>query len=186
LTDPCFVAEDSAPLVDVLGDLGIGLRDIGRIYVTHPHHDHMPNVAGLSPDVSVMFGVVAAQLDLPVGISVTPCPGHHPMCASLALRTNDGMAWVVGDAILGEDWLRAWRYYWPNDYRRPEIVETWRSVARILSAADIVVPGHGPPFRVDVSLINDLMDGFSSAEYSHDCPDVLQDLSQRIEQLRGS
>jgi glyoxylase-like metal-dependent hydrolase (beta-lactamase superfamily II) len=185
LTDPCFVLERSSQLNGVLGDLGIGLPDIGRIYVTHPHHDHMPNVAGLSNAVTPMFGVVAAQLDLPDGLSVTPCPGHHPLLAPLVVGTNDGMTWIVGDAILGEDWLRAWRYYWPNGYSPDEIVETWRSAARILATADVVIPGHGPPFRVDISLINDLMDGFSRAECSRDCPEVLQNLSQRIEQLRA-
>ena len=77
------------------------------------------------------------------------------MLASLVVATNDGTTWIVGDAILGEDWLRAWRYYWPNGYGPDEIVETWRSVARILSMADVVIPGHGPPFRVDISLMSD-------------------------------
>jgi glyoxylase-like metal-dependent hydrolase (beta-lactamase superfamily II) len=161
------------------------LTDIGRIYVTHPHHDHVPNVAGLSDDVTPLFGVLATQLDLPAGLSIVPCPGHHPMLASLVVGTNDGTTWIVGDAILDEHWLRAWRYYWPNSYGPGEIVETWRSIARILSLADVVIPGHGPPFRVNTSLIDELMDGFSRAEHSRDCPEVLQSLSRRIEQFRA-
>ena len=33
----------------------------------------------------------------------------------------------------------AWQYYWPNVYEVPEIVETWRSLAKILATADTVI-----------------------------------------------
>jgi hypothetical protein len=35
---------------------------------------------------------------------------------------------IAGDAILDIEWLKAWKYYWPNGYTVPEIVETWESV----------------------------------------------------------
>jgi glyoxylase-like metal-dependent hydrolase (beta-lactamase superfamily II) len=183
LTDPCLAEGQAARLESVLNELGIGVADIRRIYVTHPHPDHMPNVGELTAGLVPLFGVVAKQLGLPAGISVAPCPGHHPMLASLVIPTATETTWIVGDAILDEEWLRAWGYFWPNGYSREEIVETWRSVAKILALADVVIPGHGPPFRVDGSLIDDLLRSFPEAECSPECPDVVQNLSRRIEQL---
>jgi hypothetical protein len=85
--------------------------------------------------------------------------------------------------VLDRQWLEAWQYYWPNGYAMPEIVETWRSVAKIVATADTIVPGHGPPIRVDAELVHGLAQGFTNAEYARECPDVLASLKRRCEEL---
>jgi glyoxylase-like metal-dependent hydrolase (beta-lactamase superfamily II) len=94
------------------------------------------------------------------------------------------MVCVTSDAILNREWLVAWQYYWPNVYEVPEIVETWRSLAKILTTADTVIPGHGPPIRITRKLLRELIDKFPRAEYGSRCPKVVGVLTQRLEKLR--
>lgn len=70
---------------------------------------------------------------------------------------------------------------WPNGYLRDEIVETWRSMAKILETAQVVIPGHGPPIHVDADLLQTLIDGFPRAPHSDHCPDVVEILKQRLQ-----
>jgi glyoxylase-like metal-dependent hydrolase (beta-lactamase superfamily II) len=90
---------------------------------------------------------------------------------------------VVGDAILDRDWLLAWMFFWPNHYEALDVVETWRSVAKILDKADVVIPGHGPPIRVDAELLQTLLDRFPKAFQAHWCPEVARVLRSRLERL---
>jgi glyoxylase-like metal-dependent hydrolase (beta-lactamase superfamily II) len=74
------------------------------------------------------------------GVRVIETPGHAAECAALVVDTADGTvvlthAWWFADMTPVEDPL-AW------DQAALE-----RSRARILDIADVVVPGHGPPFR---------------------------------------
>ena len=78
----------------------------------------------------------------------------------------------------------AWQYYWPNVYDVSEIVDTWRSLAKIIETADTVIPGHGPPIEISTDLLQELIDNFPRAEYGSSCPEVTRILSQRLEQLR--
>lgn len=112
-----------------------------------------------------------------------PCPGHDPFAQALVFRsTRDETVWVVGDAVLNLEWLQRWQYYWPNGYSEKEIVETWRSVAKILSA-DIIIPGHGAPIPVTRALLEHLRATFPMAEYASECPDVRDALTERLKQL---
>jgi glyoxylase-like metal-dependent hydrolase (beta-lactamase superfamily II) len=90
---------------------------------------------------------------------------------------------VSGDAVLDIEWLKTWRYYWPNGYTVAEIVETWESVGKILSYADLIIPGHGQPIFVTASLMEELLVMFASAKYANDCQDVEKILSNRLDQL---
>jgi len=112
-------------------------------------------------------------------------PGHAMDLVALRFSARDGDVWIVGDGILNLEWLAAWSYYWPNAYGLDDIVETWRSVARILATADVVIPGHGPPIRVDANLLRVLLDAFSSAEHGWRCPEVADRLRERMERFHG-
>ena len=83
------------------------------------------------------------------------------------------MVWVVGDAVLNEAWLHV-GVLLAELYGPREIAQTWRSVALILSAANVIVPGHGPPLRVTATLIEDLLARFPEAEQSFACPEVAE------------
>ena len=118
-------------------------------------------------------------------VRAVACPGHSEDSSSLVFQSPEGkQVWIVGDAILNEDWLLAWGYYWPNEYDEREIIDTWRSVARILVAADIVVPGHGSPIRITVELLQELVKSFlTRARYAEECPDVGDSIRARISHM---
>ena len=186
VTDPSFSRAGLEQARSVLDRLGISLRDVGRVFVTHPHWDHrirLPEHAALSGHAPLDPGAAGAL----AGVRVARCPGHEPSLEAVVFPSaGDGQVWVVGDAILDAAWLRAWGYYWPNRYRAAQIVQTWQSVAAILSGADVVVPGHGPPIPVTPELLEDLIAGFPTAEHADRCPEVAQILRDRLEALRAT
>jgi glyoxylase-like metal-dependent hydrolase (beta-lactamase superfamily II) len=118
------------------------------------------------------------------GIDMVACPGHAADLLVLTFRDARGMVCVASDVILNREWLVAWQYYWPNVYEAPEIVKTWRSLAKILATADTVIPGHDPPIRITADLLGELIDNFPRAEYGSRCPEVVGVLNQRLEDLR--
>jgi glyoxylase-like metal-dependent hydrolase (beta-lactamase superfamily II) len=177
LVDPYFTDDGYLSAQRALQAINVQLNAIGGYFVTHFHYDHLLRLPrGVSPLP------LTRQPEPPAGIQAVPCPGHAPDLHDLAFTSiKDEQVWVVSDAILDEEWLRAWGYYYPNGYEQAEIIETWRSIARTFAHADVIVPGHGAPIRVTRELIKMLLDGFRKAEYSDDCPDVSQALQKRLE-----
>ena len=186
VTDPSFSEAGLEQAGPILDRLGISLPDAGQLFVTHPHWDHclrLSQHAALSGHAPFDPGAGGAL----AGVEVVRCPGHEPSLEAVAFPSaGDGQVWVVGDAILDEPWLRAWGYYWPNRYRAAQIVQTWQSVASILSSADVVVPGHGPPIPVTPELLEDLLASFPTADQADRCPEVAEALRDRLEALRAS
>jgi glyoxylase-like metal-dependent hydrolase (beta-lactamase superfamily II) len=149
VVDPGILS-DQALLIDALRGHGLGVDDVTHVFVTHHHVDHTRNV-GMFPravvvDVdSVYDGSLWLEHPgdghaLTDGVRVIETPGHAAECAALVVDTADGTvvlthAWWFADMTPVEDPL-AW------DQAALE-----RSRARILDIADVVVPGHGPPFR---------------------------------------
>ena len=185
LVDPSFSENGWDQAVQRLDGLGVTAKVIYHVFITHPHNDHMPSLPDTAPPVRFRQ-VTFTDVGRINGIEARQAPGHYPVLLALAFQdTEDRAAWVVGDAVLDEDWLRAWNYYWPNGYTPAEVVETWRSVARVLAGADIVVPGHGPALLVTPDLLRDLIASFPGAPYADRCPEVRATLVARLEQLTG-
>ena len=183
LTDPYFTGRGFRGVASVLKRLGLPFHEIGRMFVTHPHFDHcleLPDEVtgdGPPPFEHGAAGPLA-------GIRLIPCPGHEPSLHALVFRADSGdEVWIVGDAILDEPWLRAWAYYWPNRYCLPDVVETWRSVATILSRADVVVPGHGPPISITSALLQNLLSTFPAAQHAERCLEVGEAIECRLDAL---
>lgn len=179
ITDPCFLGPHVPDLVRRLQSIGMTLPDIGHFFVTHPHHDHMPQM-----NMLLRLTGMAFQPDLPgfADLHKVACPGHDRHLQALTFRdTQDQEIWIVGDAILDQDWLLQWQYYYPNRYEREAIIETWRSVAKICASADRIIPGHGGIIEVSEVLIRCLLDRFPQAQYAKDCPEVAEILKTRLE-----
>ena len=183
VTDPCFTDEGCVRAGSLLAALGVSWSDLGRFYLTHPHHDHCPCLPDLAEPIDLApFEPVA---DGPLAdMATVPCPGHYPTLAALVFPSVFGdRVWIVGDAVLDEPWLRAWEYYWLNGYSQSAIIETWQSLAVIFSDADLIVPGHGPPIRVTKPLLEDLLESFPAAEHAGRCPEVAEAIRRRLERL---
>lgn len=185
LTDPCFTANGYAHALRVLSDYGLSLDAIGQVFITHQHADHTPCLPKGIPKQSFRRFDPEDE-KWASGIRTFSCPGHSPDSQSLIFQipSRDNV-WIVGDAILNEEWLLAWQFFWPNVYTRAEIVQTWRSVAIIVANADVIIPGHGAPFSVSASLVEKLLFNFPKAKYSAQCSEVTQVLHNRLLELRA-
>ncbi|NWH40140.1 MBLC1 protein, partial [Chloropsis hardwickii] len=145
-------------LPGLLAGHGVTPRDITHVIVTHGHSDHAGNL-NLFPQATLLVGFDLSQgqgLYLPHGLArgvplelhpghlqVTPTPGHTRAHVSLlALGTALGTVAVAGDTFEhGRD-----EEEWQALSEEPR--EQRRSRRRLVATADVIVPGHGPPFTV--------------------------------------
>lgn len=183
LVDPCFF--QAGLYQQAIGEAqrhGIDLPNLHHVFVTHRHFDHVPTAIGgeRARFVSDMIPVQRQP-----GLAMVGLPGHSPDLRALIFRSPPhGEVWIVGDAILEEDWLAAWAYYWPNGYSAAEIVQTWRSLRLILASADVIIPGHGPEIRITPSLLDTMLASFPKADYAEACPEVPDTLRARLAQMQ--
>ena len=182
LLDPCFTSQGFQSARKQLAKRALTFTDIGSLFVTHRHIDHLPN---FPHHKEFSYFQIGSNPRLSA-ITTVPCPGHSRDLQSLIFRSvADEQVWAVGDAVLNLKWLKAWEYYWPNFYTPREVVQTWKSVANILLHADVIIPGHGGLIYVTASLVEELLSTFPSAKHAKECPDVERLLSNRLAQLQA-
>jgi len=150
VVDPGMVARRSL-ILDPLRDLGVAPDAVTHVFLSHHHPDHTVNIA-LFPNAEVV-DFWARYIDDQWldhdgdGYRLSPrsqlwlTPGHTDEDASLIVEADDA--------------VYALTHLWWREDRSPEIdpladdlaaIEAGR--ARVLAAADIVIPGHGGAFRV--------------------------------------
>jgi glyoxylase-like metal-dependent hydrolase (beta-lactamase superfamily II) len=149
VVDPGMVADIDLIVAPLRGH-GLSPREVTHVVITHHHPDHTINV-GLFPDAEVVDFWASYRGDQWLdhegdGYRVSEharlilTPGHTNEDATLLVQTDAGVVACT----------HAW---WRAD-RSPEVdpladdqaaLDTSR--ARILAEADLVVPGHGEPFR---------------------------------------
>jgi glyoxylase-like metal-dependent hydrolase (beta-lactamase superfamily II) len=149
VVDPGMVARRSL-ILDPLAALGIAPESISHVFLSHHHPDHTINVA-LFPEAEVVdfwaryIGDEWLDHDGD-GYHLSPMaqlwltPGHTEEDASLLVEAVDGTY------AMTHAWWRADRSP-ALDRFAPDQAILEASRARILAAADIVIPGHGEPFR---------------------------------------
>ncbi|NXE58159.1 MBLC1 protein, partial [Casuarius casuarius] len=142
----------------LLAAQGLRPADVTHVVCTHGHSDHAGNV-NLFPGATLLVGFDlsrGAGLYLPHGLArgqphalepgrleVLPTPGHTGAHVSVAVRgTALGTVVVAGDLFEREGDEGTWQGL-SEDPARQEA-----SRRRVLAMADVIVPGHGPPFRV--------------------------------------
>jgi len=150
IVDPGMVAR-RALILDPLAELGVAPEAVTHVFLSHHHPDHTVNIA-LFPNAEVVDFWARYKDDLWLdhdgdGYRLAPSsqlwltPGHTAEDASLIVEADDG--------------IYAMTHLWWHQDRSPEVdplgddqaaIEAGR--ARILAAADIVIPGHGGAFRV--------------------------------------
>ncbi len=150
VADPGMVARRSL-ILDPLAALGVAPEAVTHVFLSHHHPDHTINIA-LFPNAEVVDFWARYRDDLWLdhegdGYALSPhahlwlTPGHTEEDASLIVEAEDG--------------VYALTHLWWKADRTPEIDPLgWNQAAivrgreRVLAAADIVIPGHGPAFRV--------------------------------------
>ena len=150
VTDPGMVARRSL-ITDPLRDLGVAPEAVTHVFLSHHHPDHTVNIA-MFPNAEVVDFWARYRDDLWLdhdgeGHRLAPCselwltPGHTEEDATLVVTADDA--------------VYAMTHLWWRDDRTPDedpvaadqgSIETHR--ARVLAVADVVIPGHGGPFRV--------------------------------------
>jgi glyoxylase-like metal-dependent hydrolase (beta-lactamase superfamily II) len=150
VVDPGMVRSRSL-ILDPLERLGISADEVTHVFVSHHHLDHTVNIALFRQAEVVDFR--SARRDDQVnthqgeGFKLGPnttiwvTPGHTPQDASLVVDTAEGR--------------HAFTHLWWRSDRTPEMdpystdpAELARNRQRLLDGVDVVIPGHGAPFRV--------------------------------------
>ena len=150
VVDPGMVAARSL-ILDPLAALGVVPEAVTHVFLSHHHPDHTMNVA-LFPNAEVVdfwaryIGDLWLDHDgdghrLSERAQLWLTPGHTEEDASLIVEADDG--------------VYAMTHCWWHGDRTPEIDPVCRDQAvlagsrqRLIDAADVIVPGHGAPFRV--------------------------------------
>ncbi|XP_056426165.1 metallo-beta-lactamase domain-containing protein 1-like isoform X1 [Hyla sarda] len=137
---------------------GVSPEDVTHVICTHGHSDHVGNLNLFTKaEILVSYDLwrdgsyvshdfrSGEPYLLPggEGLKVVPTPGHTGSDVTLLVPgTSLGIVAITGDLFEREGDEDTWR----NLSENPEIQE--KSRRNILGFADVIVPGHGPPFRV--------------------------------------
>ena len=147
--DPGLSPGQSA-LTGPLRELGLVPDSITDVVISHHHPDHALNV-GLFPaarvhdhwaiyDFSGSWDSVDAEgRQISPNVQLMRTPGHTTDDISTVVRTAEGIV------VFTHEW---WTAEGPaEDPYAPDQAALSASRARILALADLIVPGHGAPFR---------------------------------------
>lgn len=150
VVDPGMVAR-RALILDPLAGLGVEPEAVTHVFLSHHHPDHTVNIA-LFPNAEVVDFWATYRDDLwtdhegdghqlSSNAVLWRTPGHTEEDATLVVDADGGVhamthAWWRGDRTPSIDPL-AW-----------DQASLDHSRERVLKIADVVVPGHGAPFRV--------------------------------------
>jgi glyoxylase-like metal-dependent hydrolase (beta-lactamase superfamily II) len=150
VVDPGMVARRSL-ILDPLAELGVAPEAVTHVFLSHHHPDHTMNIA-LFPNAEVVDFWARYKDDLwldhdndgyrlSTNAQLWLTPGHTEEDASLIVEADDGVyamthVWWHADRTPAEDPVA-------SDQVALDVAR-----ARILAVADIVIPGHGGPFRV--------------------------------------
>jgi glyoxylase-like metal-dependent hydrolase (beta-lactamase superfamily II) len=150
VVDPGMVRSRSL-ILDPLRELDVSPEAVTHVFLSHHHPDHTMNMA-LFPNAEVVDFWARYKddlwLDMPGdGYRLSPkaqlwlTPGHTQEDASLIVEADDGVyamthLWWYADRTPAIDPLG-------DDQAAIE-----RGRERVLEVADVVIPGHGGPFRV--------------------------------------
>ena len=132
---------------------GLTLEDIDAVFVTHEHGDHHAGLINFPRAKWLAGDVVASTLNKsekykgnvhPAGdlifdaIDVIAAPGHTPGSSGLRFDYRGLSVFVSGDAVATKDFWDEGRMY----FKALDMEESKRTLQKIASLSDIVVPGH--------------------------------------------
>ena len=161
-------------LQEQLAARGLGVSDIDLVFMTHAHWDHVQNFDAF-PDVPMAIHPHERKYasaphvndwatpqwtgaaiethpmtevdegdELAKGVRVIHLPGHSPGSIGLLVETEAGICGITGDAMhtaaVGKAGRSPLVFYSESQANE--------SIARVMSASDILYPGHDRPFQM--------------------------------------
>ena len=149
VADPGLVASRGL-ILEPLAALGVAAEAVTHVFLSHHHPDHTMNVA-LFPNAEVVDFWARYRDDLWLdhggdGWSMTPhtqlwlTPGHSEEDATLIVDADDGVY------AMTHLWWRTDRTPALDPYCADQALLDFHR-GRVLAAADVVIPGHGEPFK---------------------------------------
>ena len=147
VVDPGMAARRE-DILDPLERLGLAPEQVTDAVLSHHHPDHTINVA-LFPNAAVHdhWAIYrgadwedsdAEGRELTASVRLIRVPGHSDEDIALVAGTADGIV------VFTHLW---WTDTGPvDDPYSPDLSALRASRARVLALADVIVPGHGPPF----------------------------------------
>lgn len=147
------LAPSQAAILEPLRALGLAPEDVTAVILSHHHPDHTVNAA-LFPRAAVHDHWAIYRGDawesrecegaeLSPSVRLIRTPGHSAEDMSTVIGTGDGI--VVATHL----W---WTADGPaDDPYAPDRDALRRSRERVLALADLIIPGHGMPFRATAS-----------------------------------
>ncbi len=150
-----------------LEQAGVDPAAIRKVFLTHLHRDHGGNLARLPQAQWYCTRAALAACngeqrerfipldegDCPFrNVALALTPGHTPGHGSLVWSAGGVRIAIAGDAIINLAWLQSghiWRFN--GDFDSAEMAR--ESAARLLRAADLIIPGHGQPFFVQPGML---------------------------------
>lgn len=153
VVDPGLCVRQS-DILDPLRALGLTPEEVTDVVISHHHPDHTLNVA-LFPEARVhdhwaiydfhgrWDSVDGDGRKLSPSVTLMRTPGH----------SNEDITTVAGTARGVVAFTHAW---WTSevpvhDHYAPDPARLSATRARLIELADVIVPGHGAPFRPDDS-----------------------------------
>jgi len=152
IVDPSL-KDEKAMATELDRRTGLGLNDMDAVFVTHQHGDHHYGLKHFPKAKWLAGAEVAAGLNrsgryskpvAPVGdrifeaVEVLSTPGHTMDHHSLRFDCKELSVVIAGDAVATQDfWVERMGYFNTVDFDLSA-----RTMDKIASIADIVVPGH--------------------------------------------
>lgn len=143
------LAPSQAAILEPLRALGIAPTDVNTVVLSHHHPDHTINAA-LFPAAEVHdhWAVYRGDdwesrdcegVELSGSVRLVRTPGHSAADLSTVIGSPEGIMvathlWWTADGPA-------------DDPYAPDRDELRRSRERVLAVADVIIPGHGAPFR---------------------------------------
>ncbi|CAA9289587.1 MAG: hypothetical protein AVDCRST_MAG77-4584 [uncultured Chloroflexi bacterium] len=155
---------DDAVLLAGLHAAAVAPEAVDTVFITHTHGDHyrsahlLPNARLLcsgpeqnawrargAPDKELLGRMVPTLTGIAPGVRMVLTPGHTPGSATLLVAQAGQLIAVVGDAVDSLDFFMRRE---PSHNAADPAAER-RNFQLFASIADVIVPGHGRPFRLE-------------------------------------
>ncbi|GAB3842251.1 MBL fold metallo-hydrolase [Dactylosporangium cerinum] len=153
VVDPGMVAHRSV-ILDPLSALGVSAGEVTDVVLSHHHPDNILNAglfdrARVHDHKAIYHGDQwqdrdAEGYELTPSVKLIRTPGHSAEDVTVLVGTPEAVIAFAGDL-----W---WRPDGPaDDPVAPDRARLRASRERVIAVADVIVPGHGAPFRPDAA-----------------------------------